>query len=204
MTLPRLGEIGTRNRIVDLLRRSPQTPNELADHLGVTHNAVRGHLRELTRLGVVRKAGLQRGATRPAVMYELVPGAESLFSKAYVPFVAHLLKVLRERMPPDRVDELMRTVGQRLALEWPRPAGSLRKRVDAGVTLLAELGALTESEKADGGFIIRGHGCLLSEAVHGRPEVCRAVESLLAEFLQAEVEECCDRSVRPRCCFIIH
>ena len=33
------------------------------------------------------------------------------------------------------------------------------------------------------------------------PEVCRAVESLLAELLEVPVEECCERGERPRCCF---
>ena len=50
---------------------------------------------------------------------------------------------------------------------------------------------------------VRGHGCLLAEAIHGRPEVCRAMESLLAELLESSVKECCDRRTRPRCCFEI-
>jgi hypothetical protein len=33
--------------------------------------------------------------------------------------------------------------------------------------------------------------------------VCRAVESLLAQFLNAHVRECCERGERPRCCFRI-
>jgi predicted ArsR family transcriptional regulator len=200
---PRVPE-GTRGRIVELLRRSALSANEIAARLGITHNAVRGHLAALRRSGLVREGGLQRGTSRPAVVYELVPRAESVFSGAYVPFVAHLLRALGERMSSAELHELMRTVGRSLAADWPRLRGDLGQRVDAAVTLLKELGALTDVETANGGFILRGYGCLLGEAVHGRPEVCRAVESLLAELLEVPVEECCEHGERPRCCFEIN
>jgi predicted ArsR family transcriptional regulator len=192
---------GTREQIVTLLRRSSLTANELAARLGLTHNAVRGHLVALQREGIVREGGRRRSGSRPAVVHELVPEAEAVFSKAYIPFVAHLVRVLRERMKEDELDEVMRTVGRRLATEWPRLRGELPQRVEAASKLLEELGSLNEVEPLDEGFVVRGYGCLLAEAVHGRPEICRAVESLLAELLEVPVRECCDRSEHPRCCF---
>ena len=194
---------GTREQIVNLLRRSSLTANEIAAKLGLTHNAVRGHLAALEREGLVREGGLQRSASRPAVVYELVPGAEAVFSKAYIPFVAHLVRVLQERLPSGELDEVMHTVGRRLAAEWPRLRGDLPQRVEAASVLLEELGALNEVDRLDGGFVIRGYGCLLAEAVHGRPEVCRAMESVLGELLEVPVRECCERGERPRCCFEI-
>jgi len=192
---------GTRERIVTLLRRSRLTANEIAARLGLTHNAVRGHLAALQREGLVREGGLQRSASRPAVVYELIPGAEAVFSRAYIPFVAHLVRVLQERLQSRELDEVMHTVGRRLAAEWPRLRGDLPQRVEAASTFLEELGVLNEVDRLDDGFVIRGYGCLLAEAVHGRPEVCRAVESLLAELLEVPVRECCERGERPRCCF---
>ena len=194
---------GTRGRIVELLRRSALSANDIAAKLDMTHNAVRSHLTELIRNGLVREGGLRKGASRPSVLYELVPRAESAFSGAYVPFVAHLLRSLGERMSTVELGELMRAVGRSLATEWPRLRGDLPQRVSAANALLQQLGALTEVEPIDHSFIIRGYGCLLSEAVHGRPEVCRAIERMLAELLEVPVEECCDRGERPRCCFKI-
>ena len=194
----------TRGRIIELLRRSGLTANELASQLGLTHNAVRSHLAALTRLGLVREGGMQRGVSRPAVVYELIPRAESAFSGAYVPFVAHLLKALGERMSRAETDELMREVGRSLAAEWPPLRGNLRRRVDAASALLRQLGALTEVESVNEHFVIRGHDCLLSEAVHGNPEVCQVIERMLAELIQAPVEQCCERGDRPRCCFNVH
>jgi predicted ArsR family transcriptional regulator len=194
---------GTRGQIVNLLRQSGLTANELAASLGLTHNAIRGHLAALQQEGLIREGGWQRGASRPAVIYEVVPEAEAIFSRAYIPFVAQLVQVLRERVRQDEVDEIMREVGQRLAAEWPRLSGDLSRRVEAASALLEELGALNQVEKLNGHYVIRGHGCLLAAAVHGRPDVCRAIESLLAELVEAPVRECCERVARPRCCFEI-
>lgn len=194
---------GTRRRIVDLLRQSALTANEIAAALGLTHNAVRAHLAGLQRDGLIREGGLRRGGTKPSVLYELVPRADSVFSRAYIPFVAQLLKVLAERLPRSELDELMRSVGTGLAAEWPALTGDLGQRVAAASLLLQELGALTEVEPKNGGFVLRGYGCVLGEAVHGRPEVCRAVESLIGQLVQAPAHECCEHGEHPRCCFEI-
>lgn len=194
---------GTRERILDLLRRSALTANEIAASLEMTHNAIRPHLTALGRDGLVRGGGMQRGGSRPAVIYELAPGVEATFSHAYIPFVAHLLRALGGRMSPRELDGLMHEVGRGLAAEWPRSRGDLRQRVNAASAVLAELGALTEIETRIDSLVLRGHDCLLSAAVHGRPEVCRALESLLAELVEAPVRECCERGERPRCCFVI-
>jgi predicted ArsR family transcriptional regulator len=207
MPAPRvkLGSLkGTRGRIIGLLRRSDLTANEIADRLELTHNAVRGHLAALQHEGLVREGGSRRSGTRPAVVYALVPEAEAIFSRAYVPFVAHLVRVLQERLDQKQLDEIMHAVGRAFASDWPRVHGDLPRRVEAASELLEELGAVNEIERLDGGFVIRGYGCLLSQAVNRRPEVCRAVESLVAELVDAPVHECCDREgERPRCCFEI-
>ncbi|HUF27206.1 MAG TPA: helix-turn-helix domain-containing protein [Gemmatimonadaceae bacterium] len=200
----RLGSLkGTREQIVIILRRSSLTANEIAARLGLTHNAVRGHLAVLQRDGLVRQGGLQRSGSRPAVVYELAPEAEATFSRAYIPFVAHLVRVLQEKLPQGQLDEVMHLVGRSLAAEWPRLQGDLPQRLEAVSVFLEDLGALNEVDKLDGGFIIRGYGCSLAAAVHSRPEVCRAMESLLAELLEVSVRECCERGDRPRCCFEI-
>jgi predicted ArsR family transcriptional regulator len=195
---------GTRGKIIELLRRSDLTATEIAARLGLTHNAVRGHLAALQHEGLIREGGSKPSGTRPAVLYSLVPEAEAVFSRAYVPFVAHLVRILQERLEQKELDKVMRLVGRGLASDWPRVHGDLPQRVDAAAGLLEDLGALNEIERLDGGFVIRGYGCLLSQAVHRRPEICRAMESLLAELVEAPVRECCERDgERPRCCFEI-
>ena len=194
---------GTRGQILRLLRHSGLTANELAARLDMTANAIRGHLATLQREGVVREAGWQRGISRPAVIYEVVPEAEASFSRAYIPFVAHLVQALRARMQPDDLEKLMQQVGRSLASEWPRFRGGFAERLQAASALLDDLGALNEVEQQNGGYVIRSRNCLLAAAIQGRPEVCGAVETLLGELLDAPVRECCERGERPQCCFEI-
>jgi len=200
----RIGSVGTtRARIIDLIRRTPTTAMEIARQLELSYNAVRGHLDALQRDGMVRPAGERRGETRPSALYEISPGAHEALSRAYVPFASQLVRTLSERLPDEELDVIMRDVGDRLAAEWPRPTGTLAERVEQAAALLQELGAPNEVERVGDGFRICGFGCALAAAVHGRPHVCHAMETLLAALLDAQVHECCDRGAKPRCCFAI-
>jgi predicted ArsR family transcriptional regulator len=194
---------GTRGQIIDLLRRSPATATEIAARLELTYNAVRSHLNALHRDGLVQTGGMQRGGTRPAVLYELAPGVDEALSRAYIPFTTQVLRELGERLPKSELDELMRNVGRRLGSQWTRPQGSLPQRVAAASALLQRLGAPNEIETGDGTLTIRGFGCLLASAVGEQPAVCRAMESLVEELVGAPVTECCERGDRPRCCFAV-
>lgn len=192
---------GTRGQIVEMLRRSPMSANEVAEGLGLTHNAVRNHLATLLRLGVVRESGSRRSSTRPITLYAVEPVAESSLSRAYMPFLAHLVKTLDARLSEAELEQVMRAAGRSLAETLPRPQGSVAARMEAGAELLRELGALVDVEPETRSYVIRGHGCVLAEAVHGRPSVCRAMETLLSDYLSLPVTECCERGERPRCCF---
>lgn len=193
----------TRRRIIELLRREPLTITALAERLALTASAVRVHVAALEGDGLVRRAGMARGLNRPAAIYALAPGVDALLCATYVPFVANLLQAMGEELPAPQVAALMQLTGRRLAASYGRPAGMLPERARAASEFLNELGALTEVEGGPGHLTIRGHDCPLGAAVEGRPEVCRAMESFVAELVRAPVRECCDRSGRPRCCFEI-
>ena len=70
-----------------------------------------------------------------------------------------------------------------------RNSGTLKKRVRAGSNMLNELGGSTDVTREANTFVIRGHGCPLSEAVVACPETCRAVEQMLAEVIGTSVVE---------------
>ena len=194
---------GTRGLIIDLIRRAPSSATQIAERLELTYNAVRAHLSALERDGLIRSAGLRRGETRPAMVYELAPGVDDALSRAYMPFASQLVRVLADRLAERELAETMREVGRRLAGELPPTRGPLMQRVEAASAVLQELGAPNEVERTTDTVRIRGFGCLLAAAVHGEPHVCRAMESLLQELLGTPVRECCERADRPRCCFEI-
>jgi predicted ArsR family transcriptional regulator len=90
-------------------------------------------------------------------------------------------------------------VGPRLAEEHSTRADGAR--LESAVEVLNELGGLAELEEHDGGLVIRGYSCPLAGVTSDHPEVCRMVETLIAELAGVPVHERCDRGERPRCCF---
>lgn len=196
----------TRGQIAVLLRRGVQTVEELAAALGLTDNAVRNHLSILERDGIVRQRGVRRGkgAGKPAVLYELHPNAEPLFSRAYQPVLAAVLDVLVEELPGDQASAFLDKVGQRIGIAvGGRASGTLEDRVNAAAAALGALGGEVDIV-TDGGLPkLRATGCPLSSTVVRRPETCRAMEAFVAEIVGAPVRECCERGERPRCCFAV-
>ena len=202
---PRFWE-STRGQLVSLLRRGALTVEEMAQSLGVTDNAVRSHLTVLERDALVRQVGVRRGsgAGKPAVLYELHPDAEPLFSRAYAPVLTTVVEVLVEALSPKESERLLREVGSRIAHSVGGAAsGDLSERVHAAAAVLTALGGDVHVEATETGHRIRGSGCPLSTVVEKRPEVCRAVEAMVSDVAGSRAQSRCEYNGRPRCCFDI-
>jgi predicted ArsR family transcriptional regulator len=194
---------GTGGRILELLRRTPMTVDELAVELGLTRPAVRAQLATLERDDLVEQRGSRRGTSKPSRLYGVTSQAELLFSRAYVPILTRLLHVLAHRLPPAEFESTMREVGRELMQDRRVARGALRDRVSGASALLNELGGLTEVEEENGNYLIRSHGCPLAAATANHPEVCNVLENMLSEFVGSQVTKCCDRYDRVGCCFEI-
>ena len=195
----------TRGRLLALLREGKWTVDDLAARLGLTDNAVRFHLSRLETAGTVRKDGVLRkeGAGKPADLYMLTPDAEESFSRAYAPVLAACVAELRETMSTTQLVAFLKRAGKRLAKGLPSSSGSFPHRVAGAAELLNALGGVTTVEKSGSTFHIIGRACPLSRAVEADHCVCAAVTALVAEVVDADVAERCDRSGRPRCHFEI-
>lgn len=193
----------TRGRLVQLLRRSPHTVDELTEQLGLTRTAVREHLARLERDGLVQQSGVRRGIGKPAHLYALSPAARELFARGYAPVLQGLLDVLAGRLDPADREALLRDVGRRLAARHPTPSGDIPERLAAGAELLNDLGGLAEVQKVNGSFVIQGWSCPLASVVQEHPELCHVPETLLSELLGLPVQEQCDRHDPPRCRFAV-
>jgi len=194
----------TRGQIVNLLRRTRQTVDDLAAALGLTDNAVRAHLVRLERDGLVQQRGLRRGERRPALVYELTSEAEQLFPKAYAPALRSLLEVIADRGPTADLQAIAREAGRRLGAGKQVAAGDMRARLGAAAHVLSGLGGLTEVDgTGDGRLELRGYACPFGELVTPHPELCSLAESLVAEVSGIAVRETCIRAEGepPRCRF---
>jgi predicted ArsR family transcriptional regulator len=196
----------TRGRIVALLRRGPQTVEELAAQLELTDNAIRLHLGTLERDGIVVAKGVRRigSVGKPATEYEIAASAEPSFSEAYIPFLTSLLASVGSKLGSTELRAVMRDVGHRLAGSGQQAQGDAYARARRASELLNALGGVTTVEKEAGGrFAIKGCSCPLSVAVNERAEVCLAVQTMLRDATGLTVREECDRSERPRCHFAL-
>jgi predicted ArsR family transcriptional regulator len=195
----------TRGQIVTILRRSPSTVEELATQVNLTDNAVRAHLATLERDGLVRQSGLRRGPRKPHFTYVLTPEADGLFPKAYDALLNQLIAVLKHRLSPAEIEDVLREVGRAIAAE--APAGKhddLQGRVQTALKVLEAIGGAAQAVEQDDKIVIQASGCPLAAAVSVHPQVCQLAESLVAGIVKAPVEEHCDRSGRPKCRFEIN
>ncbi len=191
-----------RGRLILLLRRGGRTAQELAGALGLTTNAVRTHLTTLERDGLVQPSGTRPGPRRPTAVYDLTAEAERLFPKAYGPVLRHFLDVLKEGTPPKKLDQLVRAVGHRVAQSY-HLEGSAPDRADRALALLREFGGFCEPERQDGKVVLRCFDCPLAVVAVGHPEVCRLMETALADLLGVPVRQHCRTAPVPQCHFEI-
>ena len=195
----------TRGRVLDLLRQDAKTVNDLAAALDLTDNAVRAQLADLQTQDLVMTLGQKPGARKPHALYGLTSKAHELMSRLYVPVLETLLELLDETMPKEKVTQLIRGVGQRLAQQSCVAAdnGSLKCRIDAVCQLLAGLGADASVEKQANDWLICGRGCPLAAVVSKHPHCCKLLESLLSEALDRPAHEECVKGAMPQCRFRI-
>ncbi|MFN2513915.1 MAG: helix-turn-helix transcriptional regulator [Pyrinomonadaceae bacterium] len=208
MKATKLGERffeSTRGRIVTLLRGGTRTVNELREELGLTDNAVRAHLLSLERDRLIRQSGIQPGHRKPHFAYELTAEAEHLFPKAYDALLNQLISVLKDRLSPEALDQILREVGRSIADGTALPANkrTLGDRLQKALQVLESLGGTANVEKDGDGFVIRSASCPLGASVSIHPEVCKLAEALVATIVGAPVREHCDREESPRCRFEI-
>src|SRR4030095_6542916 len=181
----------TRGRLVTLLRGTTKTVNELAEELQLTDNAVRAHLLSLERDGLFRQGGIQRGTRKPHFAYELTEEAEHLFPKAYDALLNQLIAVLKGRLTPLALEEVLREVGRSLAgaQAASQKNGDRENRRGRALAALEAIGGAARVEKDNEKLVISSESCPLATAVAAHPEVCRLAGNLLSAIIGGEIRE---------------
>ncbi len=191
----------TRLRVFELLLRSECTVQDVADEVGISPNAIRGHLAALERDGLVVQSGTRRDTGgKPARTYTVSREADEVFPKAYAFVLDRLLGVLDERIGRDAVREVLDEVGARAAT----PArGSPEERVEAAAAALRGIGGKVEVGRLEDGFRIQGFACPLSSVTRDDARVCGLAAALVQRTTGGAVREVCERRGRPQCAFEI-
>ncbi|HKP70119.1 MAG TPA: ArsR family transcriptional regulator [Pyrinomonadaceae bacterium] len=194
----------TRGQIVLLLRESSRTVNEIAEKVDLTDNAVRSHLIALERDGLVTSVGTTKGFRKPHSVYGLTDEARHIFPKHYDSILNKLLTVLKSRLAPKELLEIMRDVGRSVAGEdLGNRATSLNERVKTALLALESLGGAARIVERGDRLSIESDSCPFADVVAEHPEVCKATESAVQEIVGVKVSEKCDRTGLPKCRFAI-
>ena len=181
---------GLRGEVLNELKRAqPLTAKELAEKLGVSANAIRHHLKELTAEALVTYGREQRGVGAPTLAYRLSAAGEALFPRRYEETLTDVLSRLEEKVGrraaveifEDRYDELTR----RLCAELDGAAPA--ERLERIAQLMNDAGYMAEWDQQAGAFRLAEHNCAIRSVAERFPEVCAAEEKFLTAVLGARV-----------------
>lgn len=190
-------------KVLSQLRHRPMTIDELAAGLNLTANAVRNQIRKLQEANFVVRSGRRPGTSKPATLYSITIEGQVQFSTLYLPVLTEFLDVAEQKCSRKQLRDFMSDTGKSLSTRFPRPTGPLTDRVNAAARLLKGFGGIVDVHARDGALVLRASGCPLAALTAENTAACRVIEGLLAEYLSASVDTCCDVTSAPHCCFEI-
>jgi DeoR family transcriptional regulator, suf operon transcriptional repressor len=165
-----------------LLKQGESTAQALADHLEVSAQAIRRHLKDLEAEALIEHRAVQEGMGRPNHFYRLSRKGRDHFPAQYDKFALSLLDTLAETVGKDQVGTILRKQWERKALEYRQRVGegAIADRVATLVQLRQEEGYMAEwhrvepegSSDANTKFVITEYNCAISHIAETFPTVC--------------------------------
>lgn len=192
--------------ILELLRRKPLSAESISCELGITPNAVRQHLTNLEREGLVRSEPQRAKRGRPALLFFLTERADSVFPKRYGQLASMVLQEVREIGGEPMLDEIFRRLAERHADEIrPQLKGEgFDERLQKVVAWIGRAGTLAEAQPAAEGVRVIIHNCPFRATALKFPQVCSITPHLLTQLLDSPVSQ--ENSIHrrdPYCSFVV-
>src|SRR5919108_5598793 len=197
----------TRMELLELLRRKQTASAEdMSAELGITPNAVRQHLTNLERDGLVRSQPLRAKRGRPVLEFSLTERADAVFPKRYGQLATMVLTELQEMGGPELLDQVFERVAHRHAeAVAPSMEGlDFDQRVQRLVEWIARAGTLAEQEETPEGVRVSIHNCPFRNTALKFPQVCTITPQLIVELLRQPVSQ--EKSIHrrdPYCSFLV-
>jgi predicted ArsR family transcriptional regulator len=197
----------TRMEVLELLRRKGRSSAEsIANDLGVTTNAVRQHLTNLERDGLVGSQPERSGRGRPALLFTLTERADAVFPKRYGQLATMVLQEVQEMGGPEALDEVFERVAARHAAAIERDLEGLAfdDKMRKVVAWIGRAGTLAEQSEAPEGIKVTIHNCPFRNTALKFPQVCTITPQLISRLTGAAVSQS-DSIHRhdPYCSFVV-
>ena len=197
----------TRMEVLELLRRKGRCSAEaVAQDLGLTTNAVRQHLTNLEREGLVHSHPVRAGRGRPSLLFTLTERADSVFPKRYGQLATMVLQEVQEMGGPDALDELFARVAARHADAIERDLVGLDfdEKLRRVVAWIGRAGTLVEQTEGPDGVHVTIHNCPFRNTALKFPQVCSITPQLISRLTEAAISQS-DSIHRhdPYCSFVV-
>jgi predicted ArsR family transcriptional regulator len=197
----------TRMEILELLRRRGRSSAEtIAGDLGVTPNAVRQHLTNLERDGLVVSQPERSGRGRPALLFALTERADAVFPKRYGQLATMVLQEVQEMGGPEALDEVFARVAARHASAIERDLGGLGfdEKLNRVVSWIGRAGTLVEQSESPEGVKVTIHNCPFRNTALKFPQVCTITPQLISRLIGTSVSQSDSIHRRdPYCSFVV-
>ena len=197
----------TRMEVLELLRRKGRSSAEtIANDLGVTTNAVRQHLTNLERDGLVVSQPERSGRGRPALLFVLTERADSVFPKRYGQLATMVLQEVQEMGGPGALDEVFARVAARHASSIEKDLDGLGfdEKLHRVVTWIGRAGTLVEQTEGAEGIQVTIHNCPFRNTALKFPQVCTITPQLISRLTGAAVSQSDSIHRRdPYCSFVV-
>lgn len=172
-----------------LLKKGTATAGAIADHLNVTPQGIRRHLKNLESNELIEHQTSQEGIGRPNHIYKLSRKGREHFPDQYDQFALSLLNTVADTMGPEHVSKLLKHQWQRKAKEYREKLGDapLGDRMQTLVQLRQAEGYMAEcypaneapnegdascSESGEQAFVITEYNCAIAHIAESYPTVC--------------------------------
>ncbi|MGB3294980.1 MAG: iron-sulfur cluster biosynthesis transcriptional regulator SufR [Phormidesmis sp.] len=162
-----------------LLKRGTATAGAIADHLQVTPQGIRRHLKTLEASDLIEHQSSQEGIGRPNHLYQLSRKGREHFPDQYDQFALSLLNTVADTLGPEQVSKLLKHQWQSKAREYREKLGqaSLEDRMKTLVKLRQAEGYMAECHPVDEAddedtFVITEYNCAIAHIAESYPTVC--------------------------------
>jgi predicted ArsR family transcriptional regulator len=206
MTSVASGRTTRMDLLAFLRRKGPASAETIAAELGVTPNAVRQHLTNLERDGLVTSESVHNKRGRPSLEFSLTDRADTVFPKRYGQLATMVLTELQSMNGPDVLDDLFRRIALRYSDTMRQGMDGLdfNQKLTRLLGWINRAGTLAEAEETDDGIRISIHNCPFRNTALKYPQVCTITPHLMVELLDAEVSQASSiHRQDPYCSFVI-
>src|SRR6266852_5294144 len=197
----------TRMEILELLRRRGRSSAEtIAGDLGVTANAIRQHLTNLERDGLVVSQPERAGRGRPSLLFVLTERADAVFPKRYGQLATMVLQEVQEMGGPEALDEIFARVAARHAgaIEKDLEGLEFADKMRRVVAWIGRAGTLAEQSETVEGVKVTIHNCPFRNTALKFPQVCTITPQLISRLTGAAVSQADSIHRRdPYCSFVV-